>query len=431
MLDDIRKKMEDWQEPAPDGLWERIEASGALPRGRRRVSVTWRVAAATAAAAACIAAAMFLFPSRLPHEAEQHSLTAEKSPAAVPLPTPGESSGDTPKSSTATSGLTAHNFQGKKNSASSDIRNGIDYIYDKNAVLNGHGQNKSEQETAVEEISPEKEIRVHEGGMDQTAGGMGTEGDTMLSGNGAKVLSAESEDTPAHGLFSIGLSASNSPGSSSHGQGYTSLSGYSAYPVLASATQHGLWMDPEANLRLFNHGSETSTDTRHRLPVRTGLTFRYQLPSGLGFETGVTYTWLSSTFQSGSEANHYTSTRQMHYIGVPLNILYTFWDSRLLSIYVSAGGLIEKCVGGSTETTYTLGGEKAGTPLREPSNDRPLQWSVNLTAGAQLNLTRNIGLYAEPGIAYWFDDGTDLETVYKVHPLNFYLRFGLRFSFGL
>ena len=49
-------------------------------------------------------------------------------------------------------------------------------------------------------------------------------------------------------------------------------------------------------------------------------------------------------------------------------------------------------------------------------------------AGVQVNITPQIGLYAEPGIAYYFDDGSDVETIRKEHPLNFNLQVGLRFS---
>lgn len=92
---------------------------------------------------------------------------------------------------------------------------------------------------------------------------------------------------------------------------------------------------------------------------------------------------------------------------------------------------MEKCVGGSTATRYTLNSESLGSERQGTLDVKPLQWSVNATAGIQFNITPAIGLYAEPGAAYWFDDGTELETIYKVRPLNFYLRFGLRFSFGL
>ena len=102
-----------------------------------------------------------------------------------------------------------------------------------------------------------------------------------------------------------------------------------------------------------------------------------------------------------------------------------------MDVYASAGGLMEKCVGGSIRTEYILDSRDLGTDRTETLSTKPLQWSINATAGVQLNITPAVGLYAEPGAAYYFDDGTFLQTTYKARPLNFYLRFGLRFSFGL
>ena len=59
-----------------------------------------------------------------------------------------------------------------------------------------------------------------------------------------------------------------------------------------------------------------------------------------------------------------------------------------------------------------------------------LQWSVSASAGVQVNFTKQLGLYAEPGIVYYFDDNSGVETIRKEHPFNFNLQVGLRFSFG-
>ena len=49
----------------------------------------------------------------------------------------------------------------------------------------------------------------------------------------------------------------------------------------------------------------------------------------------------------------------------------------------------------------------------------------------QLNLSSVVGLYVEPGVSYYFDNGSSVSNIYKEKPLNFNLEFGLRFSFGL
>lgn len=39
-------------------------------------------------------------------------------------------------------------------------------------------------------------------------------------------------------------------------------------------------------------------------------------------------------------------------------------------------------------------------------------------------------MYVEPGISYYFDDGSPISTIYKEKPVNFNLNLGLRFTFG-
>lgn len=48
----------------------------------------------------------------------------------------------------------------------------------------------------------------------------------------------------------------------------------------------------------------------------------------------------------------------------------------------------------------------------------------------QLDITRHIGVYIEPGISYYFDNNSDVRNIYKDRPLNFNLNIGLRFTFG-
>ena len=57
-LDDIRDKMEDFEESAPEGLWRGIESSLDVPRTRRTVILPWvlRTAAVAAALAAVVLA---------------------------------------------------------------------------------------------------------------------------------------------------------------------------------------------------------------------------------------------------------------------------------------------------------------------------------------------------------------------------------------
>ena len=46
----------------------------------------------------------------------------------------------------------------------------------------------------------------------------------------------------------------------------------------------------------------------------------------------------------------------------------------------------------------------------------------------QFDVLDNVGIYAEPGVSYHFDDHSSLQTIYKEKPLNFNLNVGIRYT---
>ena len=91
--------------------------------------------------------------------------------------------------------------------------------------------------------------------------------------------------------------------------------------------------------------------------------------------------------------------------------------------------MVEKCVSGSMDAVYVNGNsnrEVEHTSLKVNS----LQWSVSAAAGAQVNFTKHLGLYAEPGIAYYLMMAVRLKRFAKKHPFNFQI-FLVWFAFQL
>ena len=58
----------------------------------------------------------------------------------------------------------------------------------------------------------------------------------------------------------------------------------------------------------------------------------------------------------------------------------------------------------------------------------PWQFSINEAVGAEYKLTDIFSLYAEPGLGYYFKDGSTTSTIYQDRPLNFNLSIGIRFN---
>ena len=143
----------------------------------------------------------------------------------------------------------------------------------------------------------------------------------------------------------------------------------------------------------------------HRQPVRFGVSLRYRINDCWSVESGLTYTRLSSDITTTIYGKATVSEQHMNYIGLPLNISYDLWKNRRFGLYVLAGGMIEKSL-----DTYHW------------------QFSLNGSAGAEYKLTDFFSFYAEPGLGYYFPDGSSISTIYQDHPLNFNLSFGLRFN---
>ena len=45
-----------------------------------------------------------------------------------------------------------------------------------------------------------------------------------------------------------------------------------------------------------------------------------------------------------------------------------------------------------------------------------------------VKITEKLGIYAEPGVVYYFDDGSNVNTIRKEHPFNFNIQLGVRFT---
>ena len=218
--------------------------------------------------------------------------------------------------------------------------------------------------------------------------------------------------------------------SATTGMGASSVTNSTATYVEAVGPDDVIWADnPQLGIGIFNQGKSVKTEYKHRLPVRVGLNVAYRLTDRLSVESGVSYTRLSSDMKDGTKNNYSSSSQKLDYIGVPLNVKYRAFGYRRLSVYASAGLLTEKCVSGKTTHEYVISGEKKKHETEDVAA-KPWQLSVNAALGAQLDVLRNVGVYVEPGVSYYFDDSSTLSTIYKEKPLNFNLNLGVRYTIG-
>ncbi len=170
----------------------------------------------------------------------------------------------------------------------------------------------------------------------------------------------------------------------------------------------------------INEQANDRMDLDHKTPLNIGLKLRIGLTDRLFAETGVVYSYLKS--EGTSYARSYT--QRLHYVGVPLGIGYEIWKKGNVSVYAVGGGMAQKLVSGTAQTQYYMRGSEEKKTLREGG----MQWSVNASAGIEYNIRNVVKLYAEPGVSYYFDNGSRIDNIYKEKNTALNLQFGLRFG---
>lgn len=231
--------------------------------------------------------------------------------------------------------------------------------------------------------------------------------------------------------FSAGISVTGA-GSASSSERQLTNAIMGANP-LESNVNYADWVDGEfkngESLVVYNQ-PEVETKYSHKLPVKFGVSFRYGFNDRIGIESGITYTLLNSTFTTaaGTANGNTTGKQTLHYIGIPLNVTYNIIGSKQFNVYASAGGAMEKAVGGYFETTGHVDGKRSETN-RNSLKPKELQWSLNASAGAQVNVMNQLGLYVEPGISYRIPSGSHVRSIYTDKKLDFSIGFGIRFNF--
>ena len=477
-IKDLRTKMRDYDSPEPEGLWEDIAASldrdglsSGLSRKQHRGRVV-KILSGFAAAAAVLLLALILWPQPdnsvdvLSDASGQGAAEPEEIVSGTELP--GEEAAVDALAGDVMSGQGNPDAVSVSESAEDDIFvadvAGTDAVAGDLPAENvssdsagdvqpgkysDSGEGKAPIDVVKKEVLPE-DLLADAGevaGVDHiqqdnaSAGAAGIGQEDMQEDNLQKYIEKYSWPTDAvpdmkgrlsagdkrKSIISTDIFFSNLPGSADSRSGYESLF---ASPVSLQRDQvhEMITVSSPGEVTLFSDEKDLNTEVRHRQPVRAGVSFRYDLGRRWSIETGLTYTMLSSDIDAGSEFRRCLIERKLHYIGIPLNASYDFLQKKRWSMYATAGGMLEKCVSGREVAEYVSNGVTSSTDTHEISV-RELQWSVNAAVGAEFNFTPLIGIFAEPGVSWFFDNGSQIETIYQDRPFNFNFRVGLRFSF--
>ena len=170
------------------------------------------------------------------------------------------------------------------------------------------------------------------------------------------------------------------------------------------------------------------------LPVSAGLSLRYDFNQRWGIGTGVVYTNLSRSFLAtyaevaadGSLARQPFETditNQQHFVGVPLNLYFNIVNTGNRNFHVMTGGMGEMLV-----DNHFLVHDSEGDIHLHQKADHP-QFSVGVGVGVEFKFTPNVGIYFDPTLRYYFDNGQP-RSIRTIQPLRMDFEAGLRFSLG-
>ena len=448
-LSQLSEKLEGYQEQPSDSVWEGVSRKVLGTSLLRR----WLIPGMTAAAALLLGTFLLTRPS----SPSPDTITADAKVNADVTPRFFED----PVTSTANDWVPGDNLseksqtddigkiQGGNSNSKSQKNNSIDKtlsdkIIDRNPGEIGIDQNRKAGAAESAEYSEETVSAEAASEPDNTNAAASTktsekeesiDNEVVRQKEEAKwaAIMAEEQAERKHSArrFSAGFSVTGAgTASSSERQLTNAIMG--ANP-LESNVNYADWVDGGfrngESLVVYNQ-PEVETKYSHKLPVKFGVSFRYGFNERLGIERGLTYTLLNSTFTTaaGTANGNTTGKQTLHYIGIPLNVTYNIIGSKLFNVYASAGGAMEKAVGGYFETTGHVDGKRSETN-RNSLKPKELQWSLNASAGAQVNVLNQLGLYVEPGISYRIPSGSHVRSIYTDKKLDFSIGFGIRFNF--
>lgn len=453
-LSQLSEKLEGYQEQPSDSVWEGVSRKVLGTSLLRR----WLIPGMTAAAALLLGTFLLTRPS----SPSPDTITAD---AGIKVKVNADltpRSFEDPVTSTANDWVPGDNLS--KKSQTDDIgkeqgRNSIDKtlsdkIIDRNPRETGidpkqkagaetagaaesaeYSEDVTNVETVSAEAAPESDNTNAAASKTSSEKEESIDNEVVRQEEAAKwaAIMAEEQAERKHSArrFSAGISVTGA-GTASSSERQLTNAVMGANP-LESNVNYADWVDDGfrngESFVVYNQ-PEVETKYSHKLPVKFGVSFRYGFNKRLGIESGLTYTLLNSTFTTaaGTANGNTTGKQTLHYIGIPLNVTYNIIGSKLFNVYASAGGAMEKAVGGYFETTGHVDGKRSETN-RNSLKPKELQWSLNASAGAQVNVLNQLGLYVEPGISYRIPSGSHVRSIYTDKKLDFSIGFGIRFNF--
>lgn len=440
-IEDIRRQAGSYKRKAPEGLLDDIKREmsqrGVMPPKQRRqprLAIVWTRRISVAAA---IALAVVMVVRNVPGDGSQ-SIVADSNRTGAETQTKQPANGSLPAGNGATSG------EGLSGEGIGQI---VEHIINKAkdegnlflARLTGNGQ-----------VTPV--------GTELVADNMSTDGSNepeMLSAAPNNVQSESVDEhrsianEPQHSAqrqnkmarnwygkqTNMGLSTNERSNNFSIAMNYSGMGSSSSTSGFGFNSLNSMSMPikndmPEGDYVALAKGvSETTTTAHHDMPVKLGISLRYNVGKRLSFQTGLNYSYLSSDITRENNMEEYSSRQKLHYLSVPVTASYSVWQNKNFNVYLSAGAEAGKLVKGKADVEHVVyNGNGDVTNSSENISEHRLQYSVSGAAGIEYKAGNRINFYAEPGVTRYFNNHSSVVNIYKDKQTQFTINVGLRIN---
>jgi len=376
----LRNKLADYEEPVPEDLWAGIEAK--LPQRQERLVVIWGRRVAVAAAFA----GLIYGGSYLLNKEDSEDLPME---SAVVART------ETPK--TETSNVEVPNV------AISNIVTPKPLARQQDACLEVEMPQPETIGPVTTESHQEEPAPEHH---DVTPRQMPDEKAVLMKLDSEMSV----KSVTSHSGIGLGLYAQNG-----FGNGMSSNGVLMSQRLIDDYKYTRNLSRADHELIYLAHYEERQ---KHYLPISFGIVANLSVSSGFSLSTGLVYTRLRSDFTSVMVGSVQTTEQTLYYIGVPLSVQYRLWKYRGLKVYASAGG----------QADYNLKAKQELNGVSQDITRDSWQFSVQGALGLEYDVLPQIGIYVEPGVKYYFDNGSRVKNYFKHKPLGLNLQVGLRLN---
>ena len=438
----LHDKLADYKTPAPEGLWDDIEAaleqqtvSPVVKKAPTRFVSLRRWAAAAAVAAMLVGGSLILYNNNVEQSEEFESVYSEnmltekqQEPMTIQTEEP----------------LTEKEPIQQK-PMKTERKEPLIAEAQKETLL------KAEEATGKEEL-PEKapvDVRpeeVKENSSTPSVSAM--EKKSTLDSN----LSSPSEYTTpkaSEKRISLNLYAMNSLGTKNNSnsvfmadalaRNYTSTFDEANMPAASRQSLGNGFLSDDEDLQypIFLSGYEERQ--HHRQPVAFGLTVDYPLTNRLSLTSGVVYTKLRSDFTQIIHSQQISQEQTLHYVGIPLSLNYCLWQGGRSSTSDKRQGPFKAYVAAGMQADWNVAARQSTEGVESHIDRDRMQWSASASLGLQYTLPLGksrtslsgftpprLALYAEPGINHYFNNGSPVQNFFKDKPTSFKLQLGLR-----